>query len=295
MSDYVLSCCSTADVTEDFLKERDIHYLSFRFSVDGKIYTDNYGKSLSYADFYAAQRKGAITKTAQLNISEYLDYFTPFLESGKDILHCCLSSGLSGTFNSAENAAAIARERYPERRIRIVDSLSASSGTGILMAALARMRDQGVDLDHAADFAEQNRLRIHHWFFSSDLTTYVRGGRISKAAGIFGGLLNICPLMNMDMYGRLIPRYKIRGRKKCAQAAVDRMVALADNGSEYDGDCFISHSNCLEDAEYVRDLVEERFPHLKGKIPIFYIGTTIGSHSGEGTVALFFWGQERKN
>jgi DegV family protein with EDD domain len=295
MSDFILSCCSTADLSKEHFQRRDIHYVCFHYFLNGQEYPDDLGQTISFPDFYQAMTEGAETSTSQVNISEYLDYFTPFLEQGKDILHLTLSTGISGSYNSAVNAAAIARERYPDRKIYIVDSLGASSGYGLLMETLADLRDQGMDIDQLYAWAEENRLRLHHWFFSTDLTFYVKGGRISKAAGVFGGLLNICPLLNMDNLGRLIPREKIRTKKKVITTIVDRMAENADKGTDYDGKCYISMSACLEDAQEVARLVEERFPRLNGKVLINNIGTTIGSHTGPGTVALFFWGSKREN
>jgi DegV family protein with EDD domain len=295
MSDFVLSCCSTADLSKEHFQRRDIHYVCFHYFLNGQEYPDDLGQTISFPDFYQAMTEGAETSTSQVNISEYLDYFTPFLEQGKDILHLTLSTGISGSYNSAINAAAIARERYPDRKIYIVDSLGASSGYGLLMETLADLRDKGMDIDQLYAWAEENRLRLHHWFFSTDLTFYVKGGRISKAAGVFGGLLNICPLLNMDNLGRLIPREKIRTKKKVITTIVDRMAENADKGTDYDGKCYISMSACLEDAQEVARLVEERFPRLNGKVLINNIGTTIGSHTGPGTVALFFWGNKREN
>ncbi len=293
MGDYILSCCSTADLSREHFEARGIHYVCFHYTLNGVDYPDDLGRSIPFPDFYKAMENGAETSTSQVNISEYLDYFTPFLEQGKDILHLTLSTGISGTYNSAVSAAAIARERFPDRKIYIVDSLGASSGYGLLMDTLATMRDEGMGIDELRDWAEENKLRLHHWFFSTDLTFYVKGGRISKAAGVFGGLLNICPLLNMDDLGRLIPREKIRTKKKVIQAIVDRMEATAENGLDYSGKCYISMSACEEDAQEVARLVEERFPKLNGKVVINSIGTTIGSHTGPGTVALFFWGIPR--
>ena len=214
MADFVLSCCSTADLTKEHFQQRDISYICFHYALDGVDYPDDLGETMPFDKFYAAMANGAETRTSQVNISEFVDYFTPFLEQGKDILHVCLSSGLSGVSNSAENAARIVRERYPDRKIYIVDSLGASSGYGLLMDKLADLRDEGMSIDAVRDWAEAHKLELHHWFFSTDLTFYVKGGRISKVAGVFGGLLDICPLLNMDNLGRLIPRSKIRGKKR---------------------------------------------------------------------------------
>ena len=237
--------------------------------------------------------EGAETKTSQVNVAEYVDFFTPFLKEGKDILHVTLSSGISGTINSARSAAEILSAEYPERKIYIVDSLGASSGYGLLMDTLADKRDEGLTIDEARDWLEENKLHLHHWFFSTDLSFYVKGGRISKAAGFFGTMLNICPLLNMDDQGKLIPRFKIRTKKKVIRAVVDKMEEYAEGGLDYSGKCYISQSACIEDAREVARLVEERFPKLNGKVEINNIGTTIGSHTGPGTVALFFWGNKR--
>lgn len=293
MNQYVLSCCSTADLTEEHFKERDISYICFHFELDGKAYSDDLGKSIPFEDFYRAMSEGADTKTSQINADEFERYFEPFLQAGKDILHVCLSSGISGVINSAMLAKQELEERYPERKIYVVDSLGASSGYGLLMDRLADLRDEGKSVREVYDWAEANKLRLHHWFFSTDLTFYIKGGRISKTAGFIGSVLDICPLLNMDNLGRLIPRLKIRTKKKVIRAIVDKMEAYADGGRDYSGKCYISQSACEEDARAVAKLVEERFPKLNGKVEIYYVGTTIGSHTGPGTVALFFWGSER--
>ena len=281
---YIISCCSTADLSKEHFESRDIHYVCFHYAIDGVEYPDDLGESIPFEEFYERMKNGADTRTAQVNVAEYVDFFTPFLEEGKDIVHVSLSSGISGTINAARNAAAILRERYPERKIHVIDSLGASSGYG-----------KGMDVDELAAWISKNRLKVHHWFFSTDLSFFVKGGRISKTAAVFGGLLEICPLMNMDNLGRLIPRFKIRTKKKVIREIVNKMEENAEDGLNYHGKCYISMSACYEDARAVADLVEARFPKLDGKVIINNIGTTIGSHTGPGTVALFFWGSERVN
>ena len=295
MADYILSCCSTADLSKEHFEQRDIHYIYFHFMMDGVDHPDDLGQTMPFEEFYRAMDNGADTRTSQVNVSEYVDYFSGFLAEGKDVLHVTLSSGISGTYNSAVNAANIAMERYPGRRVLVVDSLGASSGYGLLMDKLADLRDKGLTLDEMRQWAEERRLFVHHWFFSTDLKFYIKGGRISKTAGAIGTLLNICPLLNMDNLGRLIPRAKIRTKRKVIQEIVRRMEEHADGGTNYCGKCYISMSACQEDARAVADLVEKTFPRLNGKVEINWIGTTIGSHTGPGTVALFFWGDERKN
>lgn len=295
MNPFVLSCCSTADLSKEHLDRRDIHYACFHYTLDGVQHMDDLGVSMPLNSFYTALANGSVATTSQVNLSEYMNYFTGFLEQGLDVLHVCLSSGISGSYNSAMSAAMIAREQFPDRKIYVVDSLGASSGFGLIMETLADLRDGGMNIDELHDWVEANKLRMHHWFFSTDLSFYVRGGRISRAAGLFGSLLNICPLLNMDNFGRLIPRSKLRGKRKAISEIVERMEQHAENGLNYAGKCFISNSACYDDARQVADLVEQRFPHLNGKVLINDIGTTIGSHTGPGTVALFFWGDERVN
>ena len=293
MSDYVISCCSTADLSKEHFEKIDVHYCCFHYEMDGVQYSDDLGQSMDFDVFYQRMTDGAMTKTSQINADEYEEYFAQFLSQGKDIIHLTLSSGISGTFNSANLAKALLEDKYPDRKIYVIDSLAASSGYGLLIDHLATMRDSGATIDELAAWVEEHKLNLNHWFFSSDLTFFIRGGRISKAAGAVGTVLNICPLMNVDFEGRLIPRYKIRTKKKVIQAIVDKMAEQAEGGTDYSGKCFISHSACEEDAKAVAALVEERFPNLNGHVLINSIGTTIGSHTGPGTVALFFWGQKR--
>lgn len=293
MSEYILSCCSTADLTEEHFLKRNISYICFHYELDGVQYMDDLGKTMPFDQFYAAMTNGADTKTSQINTDEFIAYFEPFLKEGKDIIHLCLSSGITGVLNSAMIAKDMLSEEYPDRKIYILDSLAASSGYGLLMDKLADLRDEGMNIDELYEWAENNRLKLNHWFFSTDLTFYIKGGRVSKASGFIGGMLNICPLLNVDYQGKLIPRYKIRTKRKVIQTVVDKMEECIEEGRDYSGKCYISQSACYEDARAVADLIEERFPNLDGKVLINSIGTTIGSHTGPGTVAVFFWGKER--
>ncbi len=294
MSDkFILSCCSTADLSASHFESRDIKYICFHYTLDGKQYNDDLGQSIPFDQFYKAMIDGAETKTSQVNVDEYENYFEPFLQAGLDILHVSLSGGISSSVNSAKIAAGEMMEKYPDRKVLIVDSLGASSGYGLLMDKLADLRDSGMSIDELYAWAEENKLYMHHWFFSTDLTFYVKGGRISKASGWFGTVLKICPLLNMDNNGKLIPRFKIRGKDRVITEIVKKMEEFANDGLDYSEKCFISMSACEEDAQKVAELVEKRFPKLNGKVLINNIGTTIGSHTGPGTVALFFWGKKR--
>ncbi len=294
MQAFVLTCCSTADLSKDYFETRQIPYVCFHFTIDGVEYADDLGKSMPFEEFYARISAGAMPTTSLVNTEQFIAFFEPMLKEGKDILHLSFSSGLSGTYASALLAQEELKERYPERTLTIVDSLGASSGYGLMVDMLADMRDSGVSLQEAANWIEAHKLNLHHWFFSTDLTHYKRGGRISQTAFVVGSILGINPLMNMDDTGHLTPRFKINGKKRVMREIVKQMELHAENGLDYDKKCFISNSACMEDAQSVAALVEEAFPKLNGKVLINSVGTVVGSHTGPGTVALFFWGDSRK-
>lgn len=294
MSNYILSCCSTADLTKEHFEKRDLNYICFHYELDGKEYKDDLGQSMSFEDFYKAMQEGAETKTSQVNASEYEEYFESFLKEGKDILHVCLSSGISGSFNSANIAKDMLEEKYPERKIYVVDSLTASSGFGLLVDKLADLRDEGMTIDELYEWVEENKHNCLAWFFTSDLTFFIKGGRVSKTSGFVAGVLNICPMLNVDPEGKLVARQKIRTKRKVIEAIVKKMEEKAEGGLDYSGKCYMSHSACYEDARAVADLIESKFSKLNGKVEINNIGTTIGSHTGPGTVALFYWGTDKE-
>lgn len=292
--DYILSCCSTVDLPLENLKARGVYVKNYKFTISDKVFEDDGGKSISYKEFYQAMRDGAVTKTSQINVEEFTEYFRDLLKRyDTDILHLSMSSGISGTFNSARLAAESLKEEFPKRRVVVLDSLCISGGYGFLIEWLCDLKESGYTFDDLIKFADENKLRIHHWFYSTDLTFYVKGGRISKVSGLIGSILKICPVMNVNIEGKLIPRIKTLGKKKALFTTIERMAALADGGVDYSGRCIINHSDCLEDALLLKNAVEERFPLLKDKIEMTDIGTTIGCHSGPGTVAVYFLGARR--
>lgn len=293
MSEYKITCCSTADMPAAYFEERKIPYVCFHYRMDGVEYPDDLGKTMPFAEFYDRISKGAEPTTAQVNAQQYMDFFEPILKEGKDILHFTLSGGISGSVNSANIAKTQMEEKYPDRKVIVIDSLAASSGFGMLVDTALDKQEGGLSLEENAAWAEENKNRLHHWFFSTDLTSFIRGGRISKVSGFVGQALNICPLMNVNSEGKLIPRNKYRGKKQVIREMVKRMEEHAQGGLSYNGKCFMSCSACEEDARKVADIIEEKFPNLNGKVVINSIGTVIGSHTGPGTVALFFWGDER--
>ncbi len=292
MADYILSCCSTADLSQEHLKSRNVPFVCFHFFLNEEEKLDDMGVTVPPKALFDAIKAGASARTAQVNAEEYAAFFRRYLQEGKDVLHVTFSSGISGTINSAQAAAALLQEEFPERKIYIVDSLCASSGYGLFMDKLADLRDEGMDIDALKDWAEANRLRLNHWFFSTDLTQYIRGGRVSKTAGFVGGLLGICPLLHVNNLGQLEPVAKIPSKKLVRREMLKKMEAQAENGLDYSGKCYICQSDIMEDARKVADEIEKRFPHLNGKVQIYPIGGVIGSHTGPGTVALFFWSGE---
>ncbi len=294
MSDYVLSCCAACDLSPDWVKRRNIEYIPFNLTLDGEAYYDDMGKTFSPRELIKRMEEGAEAKTSQVSPGDYEDYFRKFAEQGKDIVHVSLSTGISGTYQSACLAASNIMEEFPDVKVYTVDSMAASSGYGLLMDYAADMRDSGLSAKELADWIEENKLNMVHWFFSTDLTYYIKGGRISKTAGTIGQVLNICPLLNVDKEGRLIPREKVRTKKKVVKRIVEKMVEEAEGGLNYTGKVFLSDTDQDLGAQ-VETLIGEIFPQLKGRVARFDIGCTIGSHTGPGTVALFFKGKKRED
>lgn len=293
MTNYVLICGSTVDLKEEHLKERNIEVLPFHFRVGEKDYDDDFGKSLAYKDLYAEMAKGTAVKTTQTTSNEYEEFFTPFLEKGLDIVNVTLSSGITGSYQSCLLAKKNLEEKYPDRKIYVVDSLCASSGYGMLMDMAADYRDEGHTAEEVANYIDENKLRIHHLFFSMDLTAYVKGGRISATAGLIGSILKICPLMYVNEEGKLIVKKKLIGKKRAMAELISEMLKNADDGEKYDNRCYLCHSECIDDANALVGEIEKNFPSLKGKCKIYDIGATIGCHSGKGTAAVFFLGKKR--
>ena len=293
MTDYKLTCSSTADMPLSFFESRGIPYVCYHFELEGKVYPDDLGKTISFKEFYDRIDAGAMPVTSQVNVEEFSRFFEQFLSVGMDVLHIEMSSAISGTFNSARIAQEELREKYPDRKIYLVDSLGASAGFGLLVDSAWEMLQGGAPLAEVFTWLEDNKLNVHHWFFSTDLKHYKRGGRISATSAAIGTLLNICPLMNMNDKGELKPREKIRGKRHVIREIVEKMKAHAQDKMAYSGKCFITNSACIEDAQAVAALVEAEFKNLNGKIQISSVGTVVGAHTGPGTVALFFWGDKR--
>ena len=242
--------------------------------------------------FYRFLDEGKLPSTSQINQFQYYDFFDGLLQQG-DVLHIAFGTGMTPSVANAYAAAEELRTKYPERRIEVIDSLCSSSGYGLLVDYAADMRDAGKPMDEVIDWVMAHRQHVHHQFFSVDLKFFRRSGRVSGAAATVGAILNICPIMRLDDRGRIIAYDKVRGRKNAIARTVDTMQQHAEGGTAYAGKCFICHSNCLAEAEQTAAALAERFPHIQGGVRICDIGTIIASHCGPGTVAVFFYGDER--
>lgn len=290
---FILSCESTVDMPYTYIASRDIPLMFYSYMVDEQIYTDDMGQNpaaLPY--FYQLLNNGKLPITSQLNEFQYEEFFDKLLQQG-DVLHIAFGSGMTGSVFNAETAAEQLRKKYPNRELVVIDSLCSSSGYGMLVDIAADMRDQGCTLSEVRQYITDNRKCIHHQFFSTDLKYFRRSGRISGPAAMLGAVLNICPIMRLDDSGHIIAYDKVRGKKKAIERTAQVMAEHAQNGEQYSGKCYICHANCLADAEELKHTLQQRFPEIKNDIKIFDIGTIIASHCGPGTVAVFFFGDER--
>ena len=294
MKKYLLSCGSAVDLSLDHLTKRNIHWIPFLYYMNDVEYEDDFGKTISYKSFYKKIKEGVITKTSQINQMKFIEVYKKYFEEGLDVVCVCLSSGISGTYNSALAAKKELEEMYPGRKMYVLDSLAASSGYGLFVDMLADLKEEGLSALELVEKAEELKYSVQHLFFSTDFTCYVRGGRVSKTMGVIGTILKICPILHVDNNGKLVSYKKVRTKKRAIIPRVDEMFELVNKNEMYDGRCYISNSDCEEDAILIKNEIESRFPKMQNKVKIYSIGTIIGSHSGPGTCALFFVGKERK-
>ena len=292
MSEYVITINSTSDLPKEWVWERKIPVVPLNCTIGGNTYRDMY--DLTAEEFYGMLENGEMAVTSQPSPQTAIDILEPILKKGKDILHLSFTSGLSGTYNSMCIAAEELREKYPERKLVVIDSLCSSSGYGLLVDAAADMRDAGKSLDETAEWVTANCNKVHHQFYSTELKFYRRSGRMSGATATIATILDICPIMRLDDKGKIIAYGKVRGKKNAVKETIRTMEQHAQGGVNYSGKCFICHSNCPAEAEATRQAVAEHFPHIQGDIRVNEIGTIIASHCGPGTVAVFFFGDERQ-
>lgn len=284
MSKFVITADSTVDLPKAFLEEKQVPVVSLSYIIDGATYKD--GEGLTSKEFYDKIREGAMPTTSQVNPEQARALFEPILKGGTDILHIAFTSGLSGTYNSCRIAAEELSEEYPDRKIVVVDSLCAASGGGMLLYKAIELKEQGKSFDEIVTWVEENKLHVCHDVTVDDLFHLHRGGRVSKASAVVGTIIKIKPIIHVNDEGKLIVIGKERGRKKALQTLVERME---EKSQGFENDIvMITHGDALEDAEYVKGLIQDKFGITN--IMINPLGTVIGSHTGPGVIALFYMG-----
>lgn len=289
MTDFKICINSTADLPEAYIRENDLGVFNISCLFEGETYGKE--KELDCAYFYQKMREGSLPTTSQINPAEARDYFEEYLKETNHILMIAFSSGLSGTYNNLRMVAEELMEERPDCQIIVVDSLAASLGEGLLVHKAVQLKKQGKTMEEIADWLEANKLHLVHVFTVDDLHHLYRGGRVSKLTAVVGTLASIKPILHVDDEGHLIPIDKVRGRKKSLHTLVDYMEKKMGSFRKENDIVFISHGDAIEDAQFVADEVKKRFG-----IEAFLInpiGPVIGTHSGPGTIALFFMGEER--
>ena len=290
MRDYVILTDSTADLPAEMADKLGLAVIPMEFSIGDKTYL-HYpdGRELGFKEFYDTVRAGAMPRTAQITMNTYMEWAEPILKEGKDLLILAFSSALSGTYQSACLAAEELAGKHPDAKILAVDSRAASMGEGLLAWYAAKKKEEGLSIEELAAWLTDNRDHLCHWFTVDDLNHLKRGGRINAATALFGSMLSIKPVLHVDDGGHLVAVSKSRGRRASLTALVDRMEQTAIDPQNQT--IFISHGDCLEDAQFVADEVRRRMG--VADIRINYVGPVIGNHSGPGTMALFFVGTHR--
>ena len=290
MSQYIIMTDSSCDLPAGLAAELELEVLPLSVLIDGKSYV-NYldERDITFADCYAALRAGRNATTSAVNVEAFVQAMEPHLQAGEDILYLGFSSALSGTYNAGAVAAQQLAEKYPERKLYAVDTLSASMGQGLLVYLTVQQKRAGATIEQARDYAEAQKLHLCHWFTVDDLNHLHRGGRVSATSAVLGTVLNIKPVLHMDNEGRLIFMEKVRGRRNSIKRMLEKMRETAIEPEKQI--VFMSHGDCLEDAEYLVGRIREEWG-VKDVV-INYVGPVIGAHSGPGTLALFLLGTER--
>ena len=291
---FEISCESTVDFPYSYLEKRNIPVLYYSYIIDGIEYFDDMGKTSGEVEnFYKKLREGSHPVTSQINAYRYEEFFEK-LSSQNDLIHIAFGSGMTGSVFNAFKAAKSVMEKYPERKITVIDSYCSCLGYGMLVDFAADMRDNGDDAEKIVKWIENNCKKIHHRFFTTELKYLRKSGRVSGLAATAATVLGICPLMKLDNDGKIVAFDKIRGKKKAIEHIVSFMEEHAAGGEKYSGKCYIAHSDCISEAKELEQSIAKSFPALKRKIEIFSIGTIIASHCGPGTTAVFFFGDERE-
>ena len=293
MKPFILSCESTVDMPFAEIDARGIPVLFYSYTAGGEEYADDMERDPNTQERFYQLLQKEIPTTSQLNEYQYMEFFTKLLEQG-DVLHIAFGSGMTKSVQGAEAAAEKLRKQFPDRKLIVIDSLCSSSGYGLLVDGAADLRDAGKSLEEVAAWTDKMRHRVHHQFFSTDLKYFRRSGRMSGATATVASILNICPILRLNDEGRIIAYDKVRGKRNAINYILHKMEVHAKDGLDYSGKVFISNSNVPEDAKATKRAIEEKFRKINGEVRIYNIGTIIASHTGPGTVAVFFFGDERE-
>ena len=288
MSNYIIYTDSACDISPDILKKWNVPCVNLTFRFDGDE-QDHSNCDFPTPEFYARMRAGGVAKTSAVNVETFKAAFEPILKEGTDLLYLGFSTGLSNTCNAGQIAANELLERYPERKIIVVDSLAASAGFGLLVYLAVQRRDAGASIEEVAAFATEQRPHMCHWFTVDDLVYHKRGGRISPAVALVGTVLGIKPVLHVDDEGHLINVSKARNRKAALKELANKYDELALDPKS--GPIFISHGDCIDDANRLAEMIREK--HGVQVELITDVGPVIGAHSGPGTLALFYLGKHK--
>ncbi len=286
MNDYVILTDSTSDLPPNIVHDLKIGVLPMKFTIEGKEYHDG---EMSAGEFYGKTRNKSLATTSQINPNEFKQWFEEYLKQGKDILYVCLSSSLSGTFNSACMAKNELEQCYPDNKIKVVDSLSASLGEGFLVYTAANMKKNGASIEQAESWINENRRKVCHWFIVDDLYHLKRSGRLSQTVAFFGSMVSIKPILHVDENGKLVVAEKVRGKNNAIDAIVAKLERFCEDIENKV--LLISHADCLEDANILAEKIRNKFKFKK--LIISNVSPVIGTHVGHGTLALFFLGSQR--
>lgn len=287
---FTLSCESTVDITKRYLDERNIPVLPYTYSVDGEEFVDDMGENDGLTKLYAMLAQDKKPSTSQLSLEKYKQFFAELLQKG-DVLHIAFGSGMSQSVERAFTAAKQVGALFPKRKIWVVDSTCSCVGYGLFVDTLADMRDAGKSPEEIYKWATENCRRVHHQFYTTTLQYFRRSGRVSGPAYFIGNLFKLCPIMRLNNDGKIIAYTKVMSVAKAISKTLDEVAAHIENGDNYNGKLWISHSNCLTSAKQIEAELTRRYPHAD--IRLFDIGPIIAVHCGPGTVAVYFWGDER--
>lgn len=286
---FILSSESTCDLPYGYVTERDIPVLFYTYTIDDEVFEDDMGRApKALPAFYAKLDGGKMANTSQINTFRYEEFFRELLAQG-DVLHIAMGSGMSASASNAIEAGKNVAAEFPDRKIIVIDTLSACGGTGLILDDAADMRDAGASIDEVAQWVNERLLKMYHRFYATNLMHLRRGGRVSGPTAAIGTVLGICPIMRLDEKGKIFAHSKVRGKKNAIKAIAQSAVDNAAGGQNYEGKLFVNTAGCPEDGETMVALLKEMLP--KADISLHNIGSVIGAHTGRGTVAIFFWGE----